>query len=78
MMMREIKEMNVGGLKIPYVTPLTEVVEVQSEGIMNPESWSDGQGGYFPINEEDPEGDGRGAKGNSLWDGGRNKNLWDE
>lgn len=64
--------------KILYVVPLIETVLVQSEGLLAPESWSDGQGGYFPINEEDPEGDGRGAKGNSLWDGGRNKNLWDE
>lgn len=64
--------------KILYVAPLTELVFVQSEGLLAPESWSDGQGGYFPINEEDPEGDGRGAKDNDLWDGGSNKNLWDE
>lgn len=73
-----IKKMNEGSLKIPYEAPLTEIVLVQSEGLMTPESWNDGQGGHFPIHEEDPDGDGKGAKGTNLWDSGYDNNMWDD
>ena len=74
-----IKKMNAGSLKIPYEAPLTEIVLVQSEGVMNPDSWTgDTYENRMNIeNEKEGWGDGntKGAKGNNLWD---NEDMWDE
>ena len=67
-----------------YVTPLTEVVQVVSEGaMMKPSKWTGGDSTVIDIYDEgDPnhpnpfgdDDDGKGAKGN-LWD---NSNMWDD
>lgn len=74
-----IKKKNAGSLKIPYEAPLTEIVLVQSEGVMNPDSWTgdtyenrmniyeEGEGGW--------DGNTKGAKGGNLWD---NEDMWDD
>ncbi len=76
--MSVMRKLETEELKLLYVTPLTEIIQVQSEGVMNPESWNDGHGGQFPINEEDPNGDGKGAKGINLWENGTDDNMWDD
>lgn len=76
-----IKEMNAGSLKIPYEAPLTEIVLVQSEDLMDPKSWVP-NGNYddrldIIEGDFDPSDDGKGAKGN-LWDDGSNNGMWDD
>lgn len=80
----EIKKRFSGLQKSPYEKPLTELVTVLSEGVMDlPVSWNDGQGGpNISILPGAPDGDddGKGAKGNVIWvndhEGG--SGLWDD
>ena len=65
-----------------YMTPLTEVVQVVSEGaMMKPSKWTGGDGTIINIHEGDydfgDDDDGKGAKGN-LWDDGSNNGMWDD
>ena len=80
--MSVMRKLETEELKLLYVTPLTEIVQVQSEGVMNgPSKWTGGDGEILPIHEGDydfGEGDdGKGAKGN-LWDDGSNNGMWDD
>lgn len=68
-------------LKLLYVTPLTEIVQVQSEGVMNgPSKWTGGDGEIIDIHEGDYDGgaddDGKGAK--NIWDSGNSNGMWDD
>lgn len=82
--MSVMRKLETEELKLLYVTPLTEIVQVQSEGaMMKPSKWATGEGGTIDIFDEgDPNNpnpfgdndDGKGAKGN-LWD---NSNMWDD
>ena len=71
--------------KTIYCAPVTEVLLLCSESVLNPSTWNpdDGYSDDMGIIEGDPEGDGHGAKANDPfalfdidWDD-NDKGLWD-
>ncbi|MBR5038622.1 MAG: hypothetical protein IKX65_07880 [Prevotella sp.] len=56
--------------KTIYCAPFTEVLQLATENLLEPESWNPdyGHGGNIGIIEGDPEeGDGHGAKANNPY-----------
>ena len=55
--------------KTVYCTPVTEVLLLGTENLMDPASWNPDypHTGNMGIVEEDPEGDGHGAKANDPY-----------
>ena len=52
-----------------YCAPITEVLQLATENLLDPKSWNPDYGhtGNIGVNEGDPEGDGHGAKANDPY-----------
>ncbi len=66
-----MKKTNLCAAKRRYEQPqVNRVLMIEQEDVLRPASWEDGHGGHTGIIEDDPEGDGKGAKRHSggFWD----------